>query len=1501
MTNTSPIRIISFVIILFLTLIGLTGAAAIAAQADPSSPAHQSLTIEAQRNDATIPPLVGGSPATPKTAVFAPRGAANPGTRFQASPNAPAITVWYGPTQAFGPNGDPQKWINIVGNVTSAPALASLTYSLNGGPAKTLATGPNNSRLINSGDFNIEIDYTDLLPGNNTVSITAIDGGGGTTPAVVTVNYQARPGAWTPGNYTIDWTTAAKINDVAQVVDGNWMISGGKARPTAAAATGFDRLIAIGDMAWRDYTVTVPITVHAMDLNKSPGVGLIVRWLGHFDNGVGLQPLVGWRRLGAMAWYRYEKATATEGLQLLGNTGTTLGTKGFSLALGTTYMYKVSVTSNADLTKPSTYRFKVWPQAQTEPATWDLEKTGIAGEPRSGSIVLVAHHADVSFGNVTVDLTATQPKPQLTLGTTGTGSGSVVADPQKAAYRFGEDVTLTATANGGSGFAGWQGDADGMTNPTAIEMFADRSVNAQFTDPNVQTPISDDFNGCVLNPSLWTFVNPLGDSTVTMTGGHAEISVPAGTTHDLWTSGRTAPRIMQFAEDGNFEFAVKFDSAMSAKNQAQGILVEGDAQNYLRYNFLHDGSTYKIQAFTFTNGSPTSRIDTAITMAAPMYLKVTRNGNSWVLLHSANGTTWSFGSSFTHPLAVSSVGVFAGNSSSNPAHTAKVDYFFNVASPISPEDNARKLNVTIDGNGTVQRSPDKENYACDEVVTLTPVPAEGYRFDSWSGALTGNANPAQLTMNATKDVVARFVSDAQYTLTLSASGPGTVTKSPLKNTYAAGEQVTLTATPNLGSAFVNWLVDGVPNATNPLVVTVNSNMTVVGNFVAAPARTLTVTAVGNGTITKSPDKPTYLNGESVTLTAIPNPGGGVSFAGWSGGLTGIANPVVITMDADKTITGTFLNNIHSLTTQVNPTGAGSVSAAPAKTAYYQGEIVTLTPVPATGYKFANWSGDLSGTAVPGTLTMTRNSTVTANFVPDSSFSITINISGGDGTILRNPSKDEYAYGEQVTLTAIPGSGNEFLRWTGDLESYDNPATVTVTSNLEITANFAEEGIYSLTILPSTNGSIAVDPVRDLYAQDEQVTLMAVPELGYVFSGWGGDVSGLDNPLTITISQDTTVSAGFIVAPLYNLNVTTNGPGSVTLDPTGTQFVAGTVVTLTAAAESGYVFTGWTGDLVSNINPYQLLIDGNKNIVANFAESNDVVSDDFAGCGTLNPMWTWVDPLGQADYALTGTQAQIIVPPGVNYEIWKNGNKSARFVQDIANTNFEIIVKFDSPVTQGYQTQGVLIETDDDTFLRADFHHDGTGMRFFSGTVDNGSTRNRFSEQITPPASPEMYMRIQRNGDTFRLFYRFTESDPWTGFKGSNFKFPMEVKRVGIFASTQPQGGQAAPGHTASFDFFFNAQSPISPEDGNAPGINVTIAPEQGAGTVTLTPSSGPYTCGQQVQLRATPAAGWRFFSWGVDLNGSALTQTITVNKKYNVTANFVRLTGFSLFLPVAIR
>ncbi|HMT21396.1 MAG TPA: hypothetical protein PKE20_09165, partial [Promineifilum sp.] len=77
--------------------------------------------------------------------------------------------------------------------------------------------------------------------------------------------------------------------------------------------------------------------------------------------------------------------------------------------------------------------------------------------------------------------------------------------------------------------------------------------------------------------------------------------------------------------------------------------------------------------------------------------------------------------------------------------------------------------------------------------------------------------------------------------------------------------------------------------------------------------------------------------------------------------------------ADKAVTANFADNSHALTVNTTPTGGGTVTVAPMKTAYYNNEVVTLTPVPAVGYTFAGWSGDLTGSANPGQLTMTKNS------------------------------------------------------------------------------------------------------------------------------------------------------------------------------------------------------------------------------------------------------------------------------------------------------------------------------------------------------------------------------------------------------------------------------------------------------------------------------------------------------------------------------------------------
>jgi len=429
--------------------------------------------------DDTIPPLSGGTPAgRPPAAVEAAPAAPRATT-------GPTITLWYGATLPAGRNGDPQKWVNVLGNVASVAPLASLTYRLNDGPALPLAIGPDNMRLARTGDFNIEIDYTDLRAGANSVVIRATDDTAATTEVTVTINYGGGPATWQPQTYRYDWATATHVADLAQVVDGDWVLDGGGVRPTVFD---FDRLLALGDLSWRDYTVTVPITVFGIDEagyvapSNGPGVGVMVRWQGHYDAGNGVLPRTGWRRLGALGWYRWQKAgnIYTEGFQLLGNGGRELGAFNRALTLGQTYLFKVAVQSNADPAIPATYRFKVWPAAAAEPAAWDVEKRGFIGEPSGGGLLLVAHHVDARFGAVRIDLAAVRPRPSLTFVTDGAGGGSIVTAPDGPTFRFGQDVLLTGAPDLGSRFLGWDGASTGTANPTQVTLFESATITATF-------------------------------------------------------------------------------------------------------------------------------------------------------------------------------------------------------------------------------------------------------------------------------------------------------------------------------------------------------------------------------------------------------------------------------------------------------------------------------------------------------------------------------------------------------------------------------------------------------------------------------------------------------------------------------------------------------------------------------------------------------------------------------------------------------------------------------------------------------------------------------------------------------------------------------------------------------------------------------------------------------------------------------------------------------------
>ncbi|MEO0224883.1 MAG: hypothetical protein ABIL76_07335, partial [candidate division WOR-3 bacterium] len=130
----------------------------------------------------------------------------------------------------------------------------------------------------------------------------------------------------------------------------------------------------------------------------------------------------------------------------------------------------------------------------------------------------------------------------------------------------------------------------------------------------------------------------------------------------------------------------------------------------------------------------------------------------------------------------------------------------------------------------------------------------------------------------------------------------------------------------------------------------------------------------------NPSGGVYTAGTQVTLTATANTG--YVFSNWSGDLTGTTNPAVITMDSNKTVTANFSQQQqtnYTLTVNVLPSGAGSVSLNPSGGVYAAGTTVILTAQPNSGYQFLNWTGDVTGTSNPTTVTMNSNKTVTANF------------------------------------------------------------------------------------------------------------------------------------------------------------------------------------------------------------------------------------------------------------------------------------------------------------------------------------------------------------------------------------------------------------------------------------------------------------------------------------------------------------------------------------------
>ena len=164
----------------------------------------------------------------------------------------------------------------------------------------------------------------------------------------------------------------------------------------------------------------------------------------------------------------------------------------------------------------------------------------------------------------------------------------------------------------------------------------------------------------------------------------------------------------------------------------------------------------------------------------------------------------------------------------------------------------------------------------------------------------------------------------------------------------------------------------------------------------------------------------------------------------------------------------------------------------------------------------------------------------------------------------------------------------------------------VVKNYDVSIETTEGGTVSY-----TGGSIQAG---------QTVTVNATPSDGYKFTGWSGDATGNENPLTVTVYSNTNITANFERIK-YVLNVGVIGSGQVSQSivsssKKGEEYNAGTVIRLNANPNSGSLFTTWSGSTSETSNEIDITLDGSKSVTATFEEQIfDLVNEENVFVGT----------------------------------------------------------------------------------------------------------------------------------------------------------------------------------------------------------------------------------------------------------------------------------------------
>ena len=433
--------------------------------------------------------------------------------------------------------------------------------------------------------------------------------------------------------------------------------------------------------------------------------------------------------------------------------------------------------------------------------------------------------------------------------------------------------------------------------------------------------------------------------------------------------------------------------------------------------------------------------------------------------------------------------------------------------------------------------------------------------------------------------------------------------------------------------------------------------------------------------------------------------------------------------------------------------------------------------------------------------------------------------------------------------------------------------------------------FTLTTGVSPSGAGTITPATGKYDQGTPVTVTATANSGYQFTNWSGACSGTGS-CTVTMSSDKTVTANFALVQ-YTLTsvVSPSGAGAIT-PASGSKFDHGTQLTVTATANTGYQFTGWTGGGCSGTGTCSLTMTGDTTVTASFAlvqyTLTPAVSPSSAGAITPSVPTKY-------DYnTLVGVTA--VATPGYQFTGWAGactgtGPCNVTMTGDKAVTANFAVVQYtltpavspsgaatmipSAPTKYNFNTTVIVTATAATGYQFTSWAGACTGAGPCSVlmTSDKSVTANFTALQftLTTGVSPSGAGTIAPATGT----YNFNTTVIVTATAATGYQFTGWAGAcTGTGACSVTINGDKSV--TANF-------APVVVQE-----FTLTLAQDgTGTGTVGALPSSssGTYNAGTNVSVTASPGPNCKFTGWSGACSGTG-NCSVKMDASKKVTASF---------------